>query len=50
MMKYRKIVFYSTEKHKMQKNVGAFWNQLILYEIKLIFFVLIICSNKQHVN
>ncbi len=27
-----KIVFYSTEKHKMQ-----FWNQLILYENKLIF-------------
>ncbi len=32
-----KIVFYSTEKHKMHKNVGAFWNQLILYENKLIF-------------
>ncbi len=31
-----KIVFYSTEKHKIQKN-GAFWNELVLYEIKLIF-------------
>ncbi len=39
MMKYiyRKIVFHSTEKHNMQRNVGAFLNQLILYEIKLIF-------------
>ncbi len=34
---YLKIVFYSTEKHKMHKYLGAFWNQLVLYEIKLIF-------------
>ncbi len=29
-----KIVFHSAEKQKLQKNVGAFWNQLILYEMK----------------
>ncbi len=41
---YREKIFYSTEKHKMQKNIGAFLNQLVLHEIKLLF-ELIICSN-----
>ncbi len=28
---------YSTENHKMQNNLGAFWNQLVMNVILLLF-------------
>ncbi len=34
---YREKVFNIIEKHKMQQKLGTVWNQLLLYEIKLIF-------------
>ncbi len=37
MIIYREKVFNIIEKHKMQQKLGTVWNQLLLYEIKLIF-------------